>query len=97
LIAFLQPLARIPARFSESLLPRTFHQWRTLLSRWAGDDNVKEDLIILENLYPQVRLESKQSSELGKKRKHLLRQGKLNLTKRGWPDDFGIAFIQFIF
>jgi hypothetical protein len=23
--------------------------------RWAGDDNVKEDLIILENLYPQVR------------------------------------------
>jgi len=24
--------------------------------RWAGDDNVKEDLIILENLYPQVIL-----------------------------------------
>ncbi len=29
---------------------------RCYYTRWAGDeDNVKEDLIILENLYPQVR------------------------------------------
>ena len=30
-------------------VPRCFY------TRWAGDDNMKEDLIILENLYPQVR------------------------------------------
>jgi len=29
-------------------VPRCFY------ARWAGEDNVKEDLIILENLYPQV-------------------------------------------
>ena len=28
---------------------------RCYYTKWAGDDNVKEDLIILENLYPQVR------------------------------------------
>ena len=28
---------------------------RCYYTRWAGDDNLKEDLIILENLYPQVR------------------------------------------
>ena len=27
---------------------------RCYYTKWAGDDNVKEDLIILENLYPQV-------------------------------------------
>ncbi len=27
---------------------------RCYYTRWAGEDNVKEDLIILENLYPQV-------------------------------------------
>ena len=27
---------------------------RCYYTRWAGDDNLKEDLIILENLYPQV-------------------------------------------
>ena len=27
---------------------------RCYYTRWAGDDNMKEDLIILENLYPQV-------------------------------------------
>ena len=29
---------------------------RCYYTRWAGDDNLKEDLIILENLYPQVSL-----------------------------------------
>ena len=29
---------------------------RCYYTKWAGDDNVKEDLIILENLYPQVRI-----------------------------------------
>ena len=29
---------------------------RCYYTRWAGEDNVKEDLIILENLYPQVLL-----------------------------------------
>ena len=29
---------------------------RCYYTRWAGDDNIKEDLIILENLYPQVRI-----------------------------------------
>ena len=29
---------------------------RCYYTRWAGDDNMKEDLIILENLYPQVLL-----------------------------------------
>ena len=28
---------------------------RCYYTRWAGEDNVKEDLIILENLYPQVK------------------------------------------
>jgi len=27
---------------------------RCYYTRWTGEDNVKEDLIILENLYPQV-------------------------------------------
>ncbi|QQP57243.1 Uncharacterized protein FKW44_002165, partial [Caligus rogercresseyi] len=29
-------------------IPRCFY------TKWAGEDNVKEDLIILENLYPQA-------------------------------------------
>ena len=29
---------------------------RCYYTRWAGEDNVKEDLIILENLYPQVKI-----------------------------------------
>lgn len=28
---------------------------RCYYTRWAGEDNIKEDLIVLENLYPQVR------------------------------------------
>jgi hypothetical protein len=27
---------------------------RCYYTRWTGEDNFKEDLIILENLYPQV-------------------------------------------
>ncbi|CAM6055218.1 unnamed protein product [Sphagnum tenellum] len=43
-------------------VPRCFY------TRWAGEDNVKEDLIILENLYPKVRkLESTfNAADLGK-------------------------------
>ena len=35
---------------------------RCYYTRWAGEDNVKEDLIILENLYPQVLLIKRKSS-----------------------------------
>ena len=35
---------------------------RCYYTRWAGEDNVKEDLIILENLYPQVLLIYRKSS-----------------------------------
>ena len=35
---------------------------RCYYTRWAGDDNLKEDLIILENLYPQVNIINSESN-----------------------------------
>ena len=41
---------------------------RCYYTRWKGDDNMKEDLIILENLYPQVTFKTHFS--IGVRRKH---------------------------